>query len=135
MTKVSKDSKVLVVKPAKTAKAKSEPASPDVKQALADQIASNLESQLKMLHHKSGLIRHRQTFIEHRDQLKEFIDSASEENEFEASKKILVFKDKDSYRDEGALSISNAVLVNFFARELLKKIEEKLTQLELEIIS
>ncbi len=96
-----------------------------------------LQDQIDKFEQKQTLINHRNKFLATKESLQGFVsDQGSDYNEFlEDSGKKILFKDNDSFRDSDAISISNNFLVREFVQFLNEKIDNKLTELEKEIIA
>jgi exonuclease VII small subunit len=102
-----------------------------------EEMKAKLETQIEMFQEKTSLIKHRRQFLKTKEQLQQFIENqGSDYEEFiDNSPKRVVFKDNDRYSDSNAISISNNFLVREFAQFLMQKIDSKIKELELQIVS
>jgi exonuclease VII small subunit len=102
-----------------------------------EEMKAKLETQIEMFQEKTSLIKHRRQFLKTKEQLQQFIENqGSDYEEFiDNSPKRVVFKDNDRYSDSNAISISNNYLVREFVQFLMQKIDSKIEELELQIVS
>ena len=100
-------------------------------------IQKALELQIEKFETKTSLIKHRRKFLVTKLHLEEFIShQGSDFDEFlDDSTKKVVFTDNTRYASDSAISISNSLLVREFAEFLIKKIDDKILELEKAIIA
>jgi len=96
-----------------------------------------LEAQIEKFEQKQKLITNRKKFVVTREKLQSFLsEQGSDFNEFlDNDDKKIVFKNRVSYRDDDAISISNNHLVREFVQFLIEKIDHKLAEIEKAIVA
>ena len=102
-----------------------------------EDIQKLLDKQIENFENKTKLIRHRAKFLATKEQLSEFVQKqGADYDEFlEDSDKQIVFKDTMRYGLSEGIAITNNYLVREFAQFLISKIDQKLIEIEKEIIS
>lgn len=98
------------------------------------EIMKRLDSEIDKFQRKHSLITQRSIFISKKVILEDFIGKQGTDfNDFDDSKFMVKFKE-ESYNSE-EITIRNNFLVREFAQFLITKIDEKIHQIELQIIA
>ncbi len=88
-----------------------------------------------MLEYKKQLSNNRKSFLMALDNLNGAIDSLEEEETFDSKLYKLRFTDASSYNSNDIFTIGNRFIVIEFAKFIQRKIQEKISEIETELIS
>lgn len=103
-------------------------------QGTVDQVKKQLEESITRFQEINTKISHRAKFIETKEKLREAsIALAKESSNFESNSFKLKLASAE-YRNDELLSINNPVIVGDVIRFIMSKIDEKVKQLEVEIV-
>lgn len=100
-------------------------------------IKTILEDQLKKFQRLNKLVTDRDLFLVKKSQLNEYLKTMEAENkteEMETNICKIVLKDSRTYRDDGALTVSNVFVIKKFIAFMNAEIDSKVEELEKQIV-
>lgn len=100
-------------------------------------IKTILEDQLKKFQRLNKLVTDRDLFLAKKSQLNDYLATIETENkseEMETNICKIVLKDSRTYRDDGALTVSNVFVIKKFIAFMNAEIDSKVEELEKQIV-
>ena len=133
-------SKTITIKKSENGKAKSiEKIEPIVKKKLnLEETRKMLDTQISIFQKKAELIKNRDLFEVKRDMLLEYLKEQGTDFEahLDSRNLVLILADNDQYSDSrNRVQISNNEIINAILRNVIVRINSRITDIEAEIVS
>lgn len=138
--KMTTSSKTIAIKKSENGKAKStEKVEPIVKKKLTlEETRKMLDEQISVFQKKAELIKNRDLFEVKRDMLLEYLKEQGTDFEahLDSRNLVLILADNDQYSDSrNRVQISNNEIINAILRNVIVRINSRITDIEAEIVA